>query len=644
VRTRLVASLAFLVLPSLVGSSGEPREVRFPLTVDYELLTQLAAHELRGPGDEATILWRSDDGCSVFEIAAIRVGPADGQLEIQADGRGKAGLGVLSWCLFPVQRDADLRILARPALGTDWQLRLTDVQATVLDREGRSTFLMRRFSGVMGEPIEDAVARVRVDLTPPADDMRAVIRSSLGGPHAARALAALESLRPVGTAAAPDGVKAEIAMDVPPAPPETIGPEPPLSPEEQERWEQALGDWDAFLTFAVKELGLTDRDPEIVDRLFRLFVDGRHALLEVLTAGPAPGGDDPVGPLFLRSWTDLRRIVKDVARRRAAGRSEALLYLRFLAAGDALAALERVGPDVGIELSADGLRRLARTLDPDTGFDPRARGEAPDPQLRELFGFHEPPATPLPADPPPRGTPEPAAPEADAPPPNPAAPPGPGTPHTWWAPFVGVAHAAETDPAAELREIGLRLDRWVPEPQEMPEYRTRVSRLLDIVAATERKDARVPGTFTVLFRRLVRTTAWQESCWHQFQRRGGAVIPLASRTGDVGIMQVNRRVWRGVFDARLLERDAVYNADAGTQILAQYLVRYGQREARVTGGDVGRATYAAYNGGPGAYTRYRTGRRATPYTRRVDAAFAKKLRVTVAGRELDHVPCPPRVQ
>ena len=52
----------------------------------------------------------------------------------------------------------------------------------------------------------------------------------------------------------------------------------------------------------------------------------------------------------------------------------------------------------------------------------------------------------------------------------------------------------------------------------------------------------------------------------------------------------------------------MYNADAGTQILAQYLTRYGLRETGVTTGHVARATYAAYNGGPDAYARYRTGR------------------------------------
>ncbi|HWP65845.1 MAG TPA: transglycosylase SLT domain-containing protein [Candidatus Limnocylindria bacterium] len=670
VRVRAALAIILLLLPRLGGSEEAAREVRVPLTVDYALLTRLTMAELRGPEREDAALWRSEDGCSVFEIAGVRVGPGDDRLEIRADGKGRAGLGLLSWCLFPVKRDAELRILATPVLGDDWQLRLTDVQATIVDKEGRSTFLMRRITGVMGESIEDAVARVVVDLTPPAADIRDVIRSSLAPAQAERATAALESLRPLGATVTPRGVRAEVGMRVPPAPPAPVGPEPALSDEERRRWEEALADWDEFLTFAVKELGLADPDRETVDALFRIFIDGRHAVLDVLAAGPRPG-EDPVRPLFLSTWSRLRRIVIRVARRAPPDRRDPLLYMRFVAAGDALAALEQIGPNVGIEISADGLRRLARTLDPDTLFDPRARSEAPDPALRRLFGFHEPPSTPQPpaapgATPPSTTpaplvpdaasstTPPPAAPEKQpVPPPDTVAPP-PATPdaappHTWWRwwSIGGVAQAAERPvvPAtAELDTIGRRLDHLVPEPAEMEDYRRLVSRLLDLVAALEQESEGVPAATRPLFRQLVRTTAWQESCWHQFERRGGTVVPLISRTGDVGIMQVNRRVWRGVFDAVKLERDVVYNADAGTQILAQYLLRYGMKEGRVRGGHVARATYSAYNGGPGAYTRYRTGRRATAYTRRVDAAFWTKLQVTAAGGELAHVPCPPQVR
>jgi hypothetical protein len=309
-----------------------------------------------------------------------------------------------------------------------------------------------------------------------------------------------------------------------------------------------------------------------------------------------------------------------------------------------------VGPDVGVEISADGLRRLARTLDPQSFFDPRARPETPDPELRALFGFHEPPVTPLPPVPPepPAQTPAPAPPDASGAP-GAGAPDGTGTPPppgdtSWFPLLVGVAHAAESDSKGTLRAIGTRLDRWLPTMGELGEYRDVIARLLDIVAGTEHEGATVPASTRGLFRQLVRATAWQESCWHHYTRRNGRVVALSSRTGDVGLMQVNRRIWRGVFDPALLERDVVYNADAGAQILAQYMTRSCAREAGVKGASIARATYAAYNGGPAACTRYRTGRRATPYTRRVDAAFWKKWQVVAAGRELEHVPCPPRLQ
>ena len=527
-RWLLVLALSF-VLPSLGSTSDDAQEVRVPLFVDYNLLTRLTTDELRGPGREPSVFWRSDDGCSVFEIGGVRIGPLDGLLEIQADGNGRAGLGVLSWCLFPVQRDADLRIRARPVFGDDWQLRLTDVEVTVLDRAGRSTFLMRRLTGAVGEPIEDSVARVKVDLAPPATDMRDVIRSSLGPEHAERALAALESLRPAGATATASGVKAEIVMRVPPGPPPLVGPEPAAHGGRA----PALGGCARRLGCVSHLHGEGARRDRSRSRYGRRVISalhlGAYGIVAVLAAGPS--GEDPVRPLFLDAWSQMRAIVRRLAAREAAPPDHALLYLRFLAAGDALAALERVGPDVGVVISADGLRRLARTLDPKSLFDPHDRSEAPDPALRKLFGFHEPPSTPLPPEPPPAapdGSSAPAPPPASPPAPVPTSPPAPatvppvdrGSQSRWWS-WGAVAHAAERPDDTELRAIGVRLDRLVPEPAEMDDYRTQVSRLLDLVATADREGAVMPTRLRTLFRQLVRTTAWQESCWHQFARDGG---------------------------------------------------------------------------------------------------------------------------
>jgi hypothetical protein len=106
-------------------------------------------------------------------------------------------------------------------------------------------------------------------------------------------------------------------------------------------------------------------------------------------------------------------------------------------------------------------------------------------------------------------------------------------------------------------------------------------------------------------------------------------------------MQVNRHVWRSVFDVTKLEWDIAYNVGAGVEILAQLLRRYGPREAAREAGNPARAAYSAYQGGPSAHHRYRTGSRATAYTRGVDRAFWKKLQIAERGEEMQYVPCGP---
>ena len=83
-----------------------------------------------------------------------------------------------------------------------------------------------------------------------------------------------------------------------------------------------------------------------------------------------------------------------------------------------------------------------------------------------------------------------------------------------------------------------------------------------LVAATRQ----LRGASGDTYRRLVPATAWQESCWRQFIRRGGKLVAIRSRVGSVGIMQVNERVWRGVYDRKGLVGDIAYNTRAGAEI------------------------------------------------------------------------------
>jgi hypothetical protein len=178
----------------------------------------------------------------------------------------------------------------------------------------------------------------------------------------------------------------------------------------------------------------------------------------------------------------------------------------------------------------------------------------------------------------------------------------------------------------------------VPTRRELGEYREVVDRLLTVAADRSYDPDLLATRFESLYFALVKTVAWQESCWRQFVRRGPEVTPLVSRTGDVGLMQVNRRLWRGFFDPGKLTWSAAYNAGAGAEILLQLLVRYGQREATAELPRAARATYSAYHGGPRSYRRYRSPDVA-PHLSAIDRAFWEKYQTMASGAAGDHVLC-----
>jgi hypothetical protein len=314
-------------------------------------------------------------------------------------------------------------------------------------------------------------------------------------------------------------------------------------------------------------------------------------------------------------------------------------FVSFLAAGDALAALDQAGPGLGLEISADGLRRLARLLDPDKPGDPIAVSEGLDEELGRLFDVENPPER----TPPPLSTSTSTsttttdATTTEAPTttelPTTTDVPTTTLPLSWlWSPRTAEA----ATPPLDLATIGRRLDRWVPKPDELQVYRQLVDGLLTTVA--DHRVDRVDPRLHRVYRNLVPAVAWQESCWRQFVARNGKVTFLLSSTGDVGIMQVNRRVWRGFFEVRKLEWDAVYNAAAGAEILVRLLGRVGDKESRSQLHDAARATYSAYNAGPGAYARYRSPK-ASKLGRAIDGLFWEKYRRVADGTAGDLVLC-----
>src|SRR5215831_1877723 len=361
--------------------------------------------------------------------------------------------------------------------------------------------------------------------------------------------------------------------------------------------------WDSFFTNVVKKLA-EDLPEAQRDQLRDLFLDSRYQLVQSLSLGSS----DPVPSLLQDSWSRLSPILKQSVS--SLPPQVSARYTGFMSAMDGAASLTGLGQRFAlVQITPDMLRSASSLLGPSAG-DPLAYVLDVDSGLRSFLGL----GIELPA---PRISPALGQ--------TPARPLGPnGLGKASW--FVAPAFAADDFD---------RLNQWVPQTPELNDYLGEVRKLLTQSSNVALAKSKMAPQYLPLFRQIVFSAAWQESCWRQFVKKGEKLAPLASSTGDLGLMQVNRNTWRGLYDLNGLSGDIEYNSKAGSEILLYYLSRFAisKREDKQPGGNLARATYSAYNGGPRAVGRYRTAT-TIPALKKVDEAFWTKFRAVSAGKEL----------
>ena len=366
-------------------------------------------------------------------------------------------------------------------------------------------------------------------------------------------------------------------------------------------WQQ----WDSFLTNVVKKLG-EDFQPELREQLGEFFLDGRHRLVEVLRTGTA----EPVTQLFTESWNRLAPILKSAMS--SASPEDAARYASFISAMDAASTVSGIGQALGIfRITPEVLSGAAGALAAG-GADPLGYQLDLDSTLRSLLGF----ANPLPGF-----------------------QSSPRLEQSRIRPFLERASAAARflgPRRAQAAEADVdRLNQWLPEADEVPSYLSEVRRLLMATSDKVLSSSQLAPHHRLLYRQIVFATGWQESCWRQYVKKGEKLAPLASPSGDLGLMQVNRITWRGLYDIKGLSGDIGYNGNAGAEILHYYLTRYAiaKKEDAQKNGHLARSTYSAYNAGPSSFARYR-GVRQTSTWKKVDDAFWSKFQTVAAGKEL----------
>lgn len=522
--------------------------------------------------------------CRSMKLDKPALDAVDGRLRLSGPASGSLGVELSGNCQNVAAWHGTVQLTLEPWLDKAGRLRMRIHDSRLTGTPGGGAALLWNLSKPHVHPRLQAFS---YDIGALRSALIGIVRSVAPPEHGAELEAMLANLEILQPRIDATGVVVPVALEVPAAwltPPPAGASTAPLTEAELAALDAALQPWDAFLAYTIKQIALDSEDRALRQRLFTLLLESRYELAAILSGETRTAGD-PVRALFIDAWSELRTILADAR------------YTVFLDAGDALVALDRAAPGLGMRVSADGLRQLARSLRPGAAADPLAYDWAVDPQLGALFDVE-----PIPQ-------------------------PAPSLPgRSWLDLFITRAHAADEKP----------LDRWVPSRGELTAYEARIGELLQKTSASELQRGGLAAPYDRIYRSLLPATALIESCWRQYELRSGQVSYLRSASGSVGIMQINQHVWRGFYDVQRLRWDTAYNMRAGARILTRYLTDYAIPYAERSGdlNHVPRAAYAVYNAGPRAVGRF-SKKPPHPREQRVDEHLWTLYQGVASGAQVD---------
>ncbi len=615
VSKKIYAGILFVFFLALlpVVSWGAGQSVRFPVTIDYAFIKQAFIGQAFDQPGERAVPVNTADGCTRMDLWNPELQPDGSVLKLISNIKLQTGLPVGKTCLKLGEWQGKIDVLQQLVADSGaMKLAMRPLGYNTYSTDKSQAPLDKVLAGLIQTYLTPYLGNVRLDFSGAVKGVQGFLPNFFEPGARPQVNSWLSTLRIDKARTGPQGVVLDMVMNVDTAP--KTPDSGPLSPDVIGRLTKNWEDWDSFLVYQIQALaGQAVPENERTGILENL-LDSRCGFVRSLEEGTLDR--DLIFNQFATTWRDLGSVFK----RQFAGKftGSPTNYLAFIATSDALAALSAVGLSVKPDINGNALLQLARLMSP-AGVTPTLTyTSAVNNDLRKFFGF--------------TGTIDdsgPAFPVLEIDDPDGREDSAVTSRMMSLVPFIAApACAAQAAPSVSAIEL------WLVSRSNIGPYLERVKKGLDQGAGEIFAKKNLAERYHNVFTKMVYATAWQESCWRQFVRSRGKVRPLMSyNQSSVGMMQINERVWRGIYKVNSLRWNVNYNIRVGCEILDLYLRRYALRkpEAKTLDDDtLARALYAMYNGGPGQFKKFLARRKSNKYWK-IDRLFWEKYSMVKAG-------------
>ena len=346
-----------LTVGLLFSANGFAREINVPVPMDYRLIQNVLVNQLFTGEGQSAQLWQDGKRCSFLDLSDPHISGQGGQVKIDNTVHTQFGAKMGGKCMALIKWSGVLETLQKPTLdksGNVLSFPVTHISAS--DRNGQSLNIAQ-LQELLQQVVAPRLAGLKIDLNESRDDIVKTLLPYVPAEDSEQLYDSVNSLRFNSVKADAKSIVLNLGFA---ANLEKSNSKPAavFSASELQQWQTIWQNWQASLEQAIAQAPIEGELAQSRDTLHTVLQKAGVAFEQGLT-NDYSNGKDPVRTFVKDSWDQLAPLLRTVSKQLPG--AEGLRYLTLIAATDLMYELESIGSPFGLEISANGLRKIARS-------------------------------------------------------------------------------------------------------------------------------------------------------------------------------------------------------------------------------------------------------------------------------------------
>lgn len=340
---------------SLLTGNCLAAETKLTVPMDYSLIRNVLLSQLyTGEGATARV-WKDGKQCSFLDMANPQISGENGQVKIRNSIHARIGMQFGGQCVPAVEWSGILQTLQKPNLDASGNVLSFPITAAQAFDQNGQMLNIGQLQELINKAVQPKLAGLKIDLHETRPDIVKTLQNYVDDSEKLHEV--VDSLRFVSVNATDKALQLSLGFNGLSVKKSALANAPVLSSEELQQWQSIWLGWQMSLEQRLSQPPLDNQSAQTKELLSELMQEAGVAFEQGLTESES-GKNDPVRNFFSQSWDKLAPLLRSASNKMPG--AEGLRYLTLIAATDLMYELEAIGAPLGLDISSNGLRKLAR--------------------------------------------------------------------------------------------------------------------------------------------------------------------------------------------------------------------------------------------------------------------------------------------